>query len=57
MDKGKASLTDGASVILLPGLILGLPGLAEEAGRAVAAHEQNGSNRYLQRPYFVESGG
>lgn len=40
MDKGKAGLTDGASVILLLGPVLGLRGLAEEAGGAVAAHEQ-----------------
>lgn len=35
MNYGKASLTDGSTVLLLPGLDLALPGLSEEAGRAV----------------------
>lgn len=52
MDKGKARLTDGFSVILLLGRRLGLLGLSEETGRATGraravAHEQNGTGKYL----------
>lgn len=52
MDKGKARLTDGFSVILLLGRHLDPLGLSEEAGRAVgkvrvAVPEQNGANKYL----------
>lgn len=52
MDKGKARLTDGVSVIFLLGRHLDLLGLSEETGRATgkaraAAREQNGADKYL----------